>query len=674
MPLDHAPHGQATGEKTVEFMEQVAQTLQLKTVLGTDVALGSLQIDVPSLGTEQDIASLDVAKHAMLSALVQQMERGVGGRLAPEAEKLAQQIDQLLLDAAPHLVVSRVPAAFAFVASSWSLELRAQSSSGPPLSALDRALPLLRDEVNYFVTRIKGSRKWIESSKANVLQLGTAAVFTGSVDDRSYREWKWANKPTLGSVFGDTLPSFTAALREYARVSVHAPSTESEMERGKRLAVVDQALCLLLTRMIVVHTIILTQLLPPVEWIDKHRRKLSLVKAAAWAAGFVAATVAASFVGSLSVLLLISERLADVWLHSAVCGALGLSGFLAGAQAVAYAANAAQEQLTYVYEETFEQLYRATTKESSTLVGGVASAEMELCRRMAAGAETPLSTAWRGYAVKLRRNMAAIGGLRLVLRDVKLGLRVGPLGPSGAGKTKLLSCLVNHADLFTEPGQQSRTRSYASFPIGQHAVLLDIPGIDDAEAAQPHAATLHPAKLATHIVDVLLVVIEASNAHTESAKLTLRMLLEGASEGLVKKPFVVLLSKTDELLNTRDDDRTMLALIDAKKVVLDYMKQLLRPKQEGPNRGDDEPGRINMLWPKSSTGAGHIAQGNFWVNTVHHVDSLVHLACFENGESGYAGYSSGHWANLGLLLIPHRHRRVQRSRATSHENARPRPG
>lgn len=516
---------------------------------------------------------------------------------------------------------------------------------------LERVAHPLRDELATLVNAIKTSSAWSRSKQAKWNVLG-GSLWSTTHEDQVYKQWSHADKPTLRSL-RIHVPSMTSALADYSAERQRAASLANTSHVDEAAITAQNAratatLLTLLTRMIVLHTIVVSQMLPPLDWIDKTARRWGLLKGAAWAVGSVALLAGSAFFGGAVAFVAALEGALSA---AGVSVAVGLGSLYGHHQANRRVWSSLFKSEVVQYEEAVRQIYAEVCGENDVAKTPVAKLETDLFDYLAKqkavhGQDHHFDLrnrrSFTEYASRLCKHISMTGEMRATLRRITLGLRIGPLGPSHSGKTRLLADLWPGESFVFGDGQGNRTRSFDLRSLGRGAVMIDVPGIDDlgAAAANGVQASLHPAKLAMHLLDVVVVLIEANKVHNEVTEATLKTVLEGAMLGSVSKPFIILISKADTLLSNKqngqraqrrtalpDDDALLQNLADEKRVVLSQMRSILKA---GPSDATDA---LEMYWPQTRGNRSGVDGQEFWVRTRHRLDSLVHFACFADGES-----------------------------------------
>ncbi|KAF4456157.1 hypothetical protein F53441_1641 [Fusarium austroafricanum] len=533
-------------------------------------AVRSMSLDRASLP-----ATFESVRLAMVRALVAQMSRvqalrtenvardshspeqiiAIDGKIKP----VVQCIDNLVGNASPHLVVSRLGHAFTILKTLWPKDFEfgsefqvsipgAYGDDDSDTSLLHDIPPNCPRALRILLTDMLVSQNSPGITKAQL----------------SVKHWEDAKRPTLVKQFVK-VPTFASALETFSHDLYHRSTdptrrTEQAISQFETVMGVIQ-LC---------HLVIITQLDAPYVWYCKSTEGHQITSAALsalpsyWSGASVFSRVLAS-------------SFMDGWGLGAISAAsMGVTGGLAmlfaSTVVINHFLNRHKEYLNLSFPGALAVTLQALSlppAESDDIV------EKTLLDRVkqdipSCGASETLEK-WR---VKLEEgmkdypgakanqwyitptyfwpqwlfNVAQVAQLRIQLSDK---ICIGVQGSTEAGKSQMLTVLTGASEDYFKPGSSSLCRtlgiqSYDSSDLG--AIFLDSPGFDDQTPQIKYMADVFQELFA-----IVIIVIPMERTRSEATENALRIAIKLLNDREDTRPLRILLSQADGLDHHRNN-------------------------------------------------------------------------------------------------------------------------
>lgn len=513
--------------------------------------------------------------------------------LTDKAKQVVEQVDALVANASPHLVVAKLGDAFWVIDELWATDPsyvlpRGQTPADERVAERPTA-DAQAEDVAGIVDRIpdgcpEGLRALLSNMLCSFEQNGIRLPFTQEVWEREKRprmDQAWGECATLAC----TLQDFGAKL--YGRETVRAMDPDKGIQHA-----IEQARHVL-SVMRFCHLVIITQLDAPEDWCvdvyEDHVMKTPGAVASIISAGYslysTTRWVAAASVVSGPIL-----GAGWVVIASAAGLAVGLASFLASWGVVEQLPHGRRHQLQLNFDgmlklsvqalnislspfDIIEASITALLKQTPTKRGNLPYWQTRLKDGLKRLGGLPRHLSYEPTCIwaKWLHDVGRIGQLRRLVSD---RLYIGVEGPTEAGKSSLLTTLTGaHPDVFRAGfGSEFRTTELQSYtPDNFNTVFCDCPGSDDQD---PHIREM--ARMFRDMMDVIIFVIPCGSVRAQSTEAIYKEIAEFIGEHRRPRPFRILLNKVDKEIEFDEEDPMAFEkeLVESKKRAVNEIRRL----------------------------------------------------------------------------------------------------
>ncbi|EMD93596.1 hypothetical protein COCC4DRAFT_132601 [Bipolaris maydis ATCC 48331] len=589
--------------KTFTEMADAMQSLRIRTSFNKTVQIHVKEMKHVSMQDVSLTTTFESIRHAMIVALADQMEKVYGlksetqtkgteegssvdverleesRRLTRKADDIAKSIDMLVAHSSPHLVKAKLQDATQIVNQCWRTEVQHARSMDEKTrtgayisetSALKMAenSDLIPDdcseELRGLITRMHEDFK-----AANIRS--------------PYTEETWTNQgqPKMSTQCRD-IPSLTDTLRDFgSRLYTRTHITDPDKRIERAIKEVGEVLAV----MRFCHIIIITQLDAPDGWcfkVFKEHVMKGVGMVASLATGAYTLYTTAGSVWSMYAMP--SIALATGW--AAFAGAVGVAAGFISCSMSAVAVEQLPHGPRHEQEMSFNPLLSMTIaalggnphssgnpEASLTALLEQQSSKLEdfeyWKKRLEEGTRNDrsgLKYVPTLFWAKWMHDVARVGQLRTL---VSKRLYIGIEGPTGVGKSSLLTTLIGENVFGAGSGISNRTMDLQSYsPPSLKAVFNDVPGCDD-EA--PHIREM--ARLFREMMGIIIFVIPSENVRSESTNTLLKGIAQFIRQRERPRPFRVLLNRVDGNIDEEYPNEVKKQMIELKKVVVAKIKE-----------------------------------------------------------------------------------------------------
>ena len=601
----------------VETADAMLQNLRIHDSFGRRRALPVKEMKYASMQDVSLSTTFESIRHSMIIAFADQMakvhslklkskeegtERGSAKDLerqrdckilTDKANQVANQVDALVANASPHLVVAKLRDAFQMIEELWATDPSYALPRGP--AAVDEeeaenptANALVEDTANTTDRIPDGCRGDLRNSLSNMLfsfeKNGISYPFTKKV-------WELQKRPRMDQVW-EECPTLACALQNfgaklYDREMVRALDPKNRIQQA-----IEQAQHVL-SIMRFCHIVIVTQLDAPEEWcVDVYEDHAMTGPGAvvSFLSGGFSLYSTARWVASASIVS--GPILGAGWiaLASAAGVTVGLAAFFASFGLVQKLPRGRRHQLQLNFDsmlklsvqalnissspfEIMETSITALLKQNPTEWDNLPYWQTRLKKGLAnlGGRPKNLSYEPTCFWAKWLLDVGRVGPLRRLVSD---RLYIGVEGPTEAGKSSLLTTLTGaHPDVFKAGfGTEFRTTEIQSYTPGDlNTVFSDCPGSDDQD---PHIREM--ARMFRDMMDIIIFVIPCGSVRAQRTEAIYKEIAVFIRQRKSPRPFRILLSKVDKEIEFDEEDPSVFEnqIVELKRMAVNEIRRL----------------------------------------------------------------------------------------------------